>query len=71
MTDDRALFLGRDSGVVNVGGVKVYPERVERTIAAVDGVGLAQVGARRSPITGSLLGGHDRPRDPGYRPGGS
>ena len=55
VTDDRALFLGRDSGVVNVGGVKVYPERVERTIAAVDGVGLAQVAARRSPITGALL----------------
>lgn len=52
---DRALFLGRDSGVVNVGGVKVHPERVERTIAAVDGVGLAQVGARKSPITGALL----------------
>ena len=55
VTDDRVLFLGRDSGVVNVGGVKVYPERVERTIAAVDGVGLAQVAARRSPITGALL----------------
>lgn len=55
LTEDRALFLGRDSGVVNVGGVKVYPERVERTIAAVDGVGLAQVAARRSPITGALL----------------
>lgn len=52
---DRALFLGRDSGVVNVGGVKVYPERVERVLAAVPGVGLAQVSARRSPITGALL----------------
>lgn len=55
MDGDRALFLGRDSGVVNVGGVKVYPERVERTISAVPGVGLAQVGARKSPITGALL----------------
>lgn len=55
MDGDRALFLGRDSGVVNVGGVKVYPERVERTIAGVPGVGLAQVAARKSPITGALL----------------
>lgn len=52
---DRALFLGRDSGVVNVGGVKVWPERVERIIAAVPGVGLAAVGAKSSPITGALL----------------
>lgn len=53
--DGRAFFLGRDSGVVNVGGVKVYPERVERTIAAVPGVGLAQVVAKSNPITGALL----------------
>ena len=52
---DRALFLGRDSGVVNVGGVKVWPERVERILAAVPGVGLAAVGAKSSPITGALL----------------
>nr|WP_239479993.1 class I adenylate-forming enzyme family protein [Actibacterium sp. 188UL27-1] len=55
VTNDRALFLGRDSGVVNVGGVKVYPERVERVIAAVPGVGLAQVISRKNPITGALL----------------
>ncbi|QDY71548.1 AMP-binding protein [Qingshengfaniella alkalisoli] len=55
VTDDRALFLGRDSGVVNVGGVKVYPERVEHTIAEVDGVGLVAVTAKKSPITGALL----------------
>ena len=55
VTGDRALFLGRDSGVVNVGGVKVYPERVERVIAAVPGVGLAQVLSKKNPITGALL----------------
>lgn len=61
---DRAYFLGRDSGVVNVGGVKVYPERVERTIAAVDGVGLASVTAKKSPITGALLMATVVPLDP-------
>ena len=55
ITDGRAYFLGRDSGVVNVGGVKVHPERVEREIAAVPGVALAAVAARRNPITGALL----------------
>lgn len=54
-TGDRFVFLGRDTGVVNVGGVKVYPERVERTIASVPGVGLAQVAAKSNPITGALL----------------
>lgn len=65
ITGDRALFLGRDSGVVNVGGVKVWPERVERTIAAVPGVGLAQVAAKPSPITGALLMATVVPADPG------
>ena len=55
MAGDRVLFLGRDSGVVNVGGVKVYPEHVERIIATTPGVGLVQVGARKNPITGALL----------------
>lgn len=52
---DRALFLGRDSGAVNVGGVKVHPERVEAVIGAVPGVALAQVRGRPSALTGALL----------------
>ncbi len=63
--EDRVHFLGRDSGVVNVGGVKVWPERVERTIAAVPGVGLAQVTAKKSPITGALLMATVVPASPG------
>ena len=55
IADNRVLFLGRDNGVVNVGGVKIHPERVERTIAAVSGVGLVHVSARANPITGALL----------------
>jgi acyl-CoA synthetase (AMP-forming)/AMP-acid ligase II len=64
IADDRALFLGRDSGVVNVGGVKVWPERVERIIAAVPGVGMAAVNAKSSPITGALLIATVVPADP-------
>lgn len=60
----RAIFLGRESGMVNVGGVKVYPERVERVIAAVDGVGLAAVAAKKNPITGALLTATVVPADP-------
>ncbi|MCV6596810.1 MAG: acyl--CoA ligase [Mangrovicoccus sp.] len=60
----RAYFLGRDSGVVNIGGVKVYPERVERLIASVPGVGLAQVYEKSNPITGALLMATVVPADP-------
>lgn len=52
---DRLHFLGRDSGVINVGGVKVHPETVERVIAAVPGVALARVTSKSSPITGALV----------------
>lgn len=60
----RVLFLGRDSGVVNVGGVKVYPERVETVLNAHPAVSLSHVGAKSSPITGSLLVATIIPADP-------
>lgn len=53
--DGRIYFLGRDSGVINVGGVKVHPERVEATIAEVPGVALVKVSARKNPFTGALV----------------
>ncbi|MFS2013084.1 AMP-binding protein [Azospirillum sp. CT11-132] len=52
---DRVLFAGRLDGLVNVGGVKVSPEAVERCLLAVDGVADAAVVAVPSPITGHLL----------------
>lgn len=53
--DGRIYFLGRDSGVINVGGVKVHPERVEAIIADVPGVALVKVSAKKNPFTGSLV----------------
>lgn len=53
--EGRVLFLGRESGVINVGGVKVHPERVEREIAAVPGVALVRVSAKKSAMTGQLI----------------
>jgi acyl-CoA synthetase (AMP-forming)/AMP-acid ligase II len=53
--DDRMVFLGRDNGSVNVGGVKVQPEEVERTIYEVPGVALVSVTSRRNPISGAIL----------------
>lgn len=52
---DRVYFLGRDSGLINVGGVKVYPEVIERVILGVDGVRLVQVGSKKNPISGALV----------------
>lgn len=52
---DRVLFAGRLDGLVNVGGVKVSPEAVERRLLAVGGVADAAVAAVPSPITGHLL----------------
>ncbi|MCU1595729.1 MAG: acyl--CoA ligase [Frankiales bacterium] len=52
---DRYMFLGRRSGVVNVGGANVYPEVLERFLLEQDGVTQAQVSARPSSLLGSLL----------------
>ena len=52
---DRYYFLGRRSGVINVGGLKVYPEEVEAAINRHPAVRMSMVRSRRSPITGSLV----------------
>src|SRR5436189_3432560 len=52
---DRYYFLGRRSGVINVGGLKVYPEEVEAVINRHPAVRMSIVRSRRSPITGSLV----------------
>ena len=52
---DRVIFLGRENGLINIGGVKVYPETVESVVKTVPGVALVQVFAKRSPITGALV----------------
>jgi acyl-CoA synthetase (AMP-forming)/AMP-acid ligase II len=51
----RVLFLGRENGLINIGGVKVYPETVEAVVKTVSGVALVQVFAKRSPVTGALV----------------
>jgi len=52
---DRYYFLGRRSGVINVGGLKVHPEEVEAVINRHPSVRMSLVRPRRSPITGSLV----------------
>src|SRR5206468_10583682 len=52
---NRYYFLGQRSGLINVGGLKVYPEEVEAAINRHPAVRLSRVRARRSPLTGSLV----------------
>jgi acyl-coenzyme A synthetase/AMP-(fatty) acid ligase len=51
----RYYFRGRKGGIINVGGLKVYPEEVESVLNADPRVRMSLVKARRSPITGALV----------------
>lgn len=52
---DRLHFRGREGGLINVGGVKIYPETVEDAVKSVPGVALVQVSSKKNPITGTLV----------------
>jgi acyl-coenzyme A synthetase/AMP-(fatty) acid ligase len=53
--EDRYYFRGRKGGVINVGGLKVYPEEVESVLNADPRVRMSLVRARRNPITGAVV----------------
>lgn len=73
LRDGRYHFLGRSGGVINVGGLKVYPEEIEAAINSHPWVRISLVKARRSPITGAVVAaevvlseaerGRDRPAE--------
>lgn len=52
---DRVNFLGRASGAVNIGGMKIWPEQVERVLREHPDVLDAVVIPRRNPFSGWLL----------------
>ncbi len=53
--NSRYYFAGRSDGVINVGGLKVFPEEVESVLTRHPEVHMCLVRARRSPITGDLI----------------
>lgn len=53
--DGRLLFMGRTTEVINVGGVKVHPMRVEDVIEQVPGVSAAAVYGRANALTGQIV----------------
>jgi len=52
---DRYIFLGRDSGAINVGGNKVVPEEVEAVVLAMDEVSQCHVYGKSNPFLGQLV----------------
>jgi acyl-CoA synthetase (AMP-forming)/AMP-acid ligase II len=63
VVDDRVLFRGRSSEVINVGGVKVHPLPVEERIVALDGVAMARVFGRANRLTGAIVAAEIVPVD--------
>ena len=51
----RVFFLGRASGVINVGGNKVHPEKVESVILSVAGVVQVKVYGQSNSVLGNLV----------------
>jgi acyl-coenzyme A synthetase/AMP-(fatty) acid ligase len=52
---ERYFFVGRDGGIINVGGLKINPEEVEAVINRHPGVRMSRVSSRKSPITGAIV----------------
>ncbi|MEI9903087.1 MAG: hypothetical protein WDN06_03185 [Asticcacaulis sp.] len=52
---ERVLFRGRIDAMVNIGGVKVFPETVEAHLLQLPCVQEARVTPRPNPITGHIL----------------
>lgn len=52
---DRVEFRGRDSEVINVGGVKVHPLPIENAITELGGVDAARVFGRANRLTGAIV----------------
>ena len=52
---DRVLFRGRREDLINVGGYKVSPAKVERVILGVAGVEECRVVGRPSPVLGEVV----------------
>jgi acyl-coenzyme A synthetase/AMP-(fatty) acid ligase len=52
---DRYHFVGRQDGVINVGGLKVHPEEVEAVVNRHPRVAMSLVRSKRSPIIGEIV----------------
>lgn len=55
VVDDRVLFRGRATGVVNIGGANVWPEEVEKILRSHPDVVEAVVTAKANAMVGNVL----------------
>lgn len=55
VVEDRILFRGRTSEIINVGGTKVHPLPIEDRVGSVVGVDMARVYGRPSALTGAIV----------------
>lgn len=55
IVNDRVLFRGRASGVINVGGAKVFPENVETVLRRHEFVIDAVVRGKQNPFSGEVV----------------
>jgi acyl-coenzyme A synthetase/AMP-(fatty) acid ligase len=55
LRDGRYYFVGRRDGVINIGGLKVYPEEVEAVINRHPSVQMSLVKTKKNPITGAIV----------------
>lgn len=53
--NSRVYFLGREDQAINVGGMKVHPEEVEKALEKLDEIHAACVYAKKNPMTGYMV----------------
>ena len=53
--NERVIFLGRESGSINVGGNKVMPEKIESILEQHSSVVMSKVFSKPNPVLGSLV----------------
>ena len=66
--DGDTFLLGRSHSVINVGGLKCFPEEIEAVLAEVPGVAAARVVAREHPRFGAVPVAEIEAHDPLHPP---
>ena len=66
--DGDVFLLGRSHSVINVGGLKCFPEEIEAVLAEVPGVALARVFGRENARFGAVPVAEIEPEDPACPP---
>ncbi len=66
--DGDVFLLGRSHSVINVGGLKCFPEEIEGVLNELPGVAAARVKGREHPRFGAVPVAEIEPRDPAQPP---